>query len=400
MRILLTVYRDPHGVSELSLDAADLPAARLQAEAQGYKIIAAKVSQGFAQAGLSRFSGGHFAVPLFCQELLALLDAGMGLVESIDILARKARQEEARRVLNDLQRLVGEGRSFSHALEGVPAAFPALFIATVKSAERTGDINEALRRYLAYHRQLNAVRDKMLAASVYPVLLVGVGSLVVLFLMTYVVPRFSKVYEDIGRDRLPLLSRWLMEWGQWISEYAVLVGLGFLALSAVLVYGLTRPGLRVWAAQKLWQLPVVGEHMRIYQLAHFTRTVAMLQKGGVPLVTALDMTDDLLRQPALQKGLSAAKAAIREGRAVSDAFGQNGLATEVGTRLLVVGERSGELGEIMERIASFYDEEISRAVEWASRLFEPVLMIFIGLLIGGIVILMYMPIFELAGSLQ
>lgn len=403
MRIHLTVYRDPQGVSELSLDAADVSAARQQVEAQGYKIIAAKVlkvGKGFGLDGMSRFSGTGFAVPLFCQELLALLDAGMGLVESIDILARKAKQDEARHILRELQRLVGEGRSFSRALEGVPEAFPALFIATVKSAERTGDINEALRRYLAYHRQLNAVRDKMLAASVYPVLLVVIGSLVVVFLMTYVVPRFSKVYEDIGRDRLPVLSRWLMQWGQWVSEHALPFGLGFLFLCAALVYGLTRPALRIWAVQRLWQLPVVGEQLRIYQLARFTRTVAMLQKGGVPLVTALDMTDDLLRQPALQKGLAAAKAAIREGRAVSDAFGQNGLATEVGTRLLVVGERSGELGEIMERIASFYDEEISRTVEWASRLFEPVLMVVIGLLIGGIVILMYMPIFELASSLQ
>ena len=330
----------------------------------------------------------------------ALLDAGMGLVESIDILARKAKQDDTRHTLHELRRLVGEGRAFSRALEGVPDAFPALFIATVKSAERTGNINEALRRYLVYHRQLNALRDKMLAASVYPALLVGVGGLVVIFLMTYVVPRFSKVYEDIGRDRLPLLSRLLMQWGQFVSEHAALFGLGFLALLASLVYVLTRPALRVWVARKLWQLPVVGEHLRIYQLARFTRTVAMLQKGGVPLVTALDMTDDLLRQPALQAGLTAAKAAIREGRAVSDSFGQHGLATEVGTRLLVVGERSGELGEVMERIAAFYDEEISRAVDWASRLFEPVLMVFIGLLIGGIVILMYLPIFELASSLQ
>jgi len=403
MRIHLTVYRDPQGVSELSLDAADLPTACQQAETQGYKVIASKVlkaGQGLSLAGLSRFSGARFAVPLFAQELLALLDAGMGLVESIDILARKAKQDDARHILHELQRLVGEGRRFSSALEGIPDAFPALFIATVKSAERTGDINEALRRYLAYHKQINTVRDKMLAASVYPVLLIGIGSLVVLFLMTYVVPRFSKVYEDIGRDRLPMLSRWLMQWGQWLSEHAVPFSLGFLLLCTALVYGLTRPALRVWVAQKLWQLPVVGEQLRIYQLARFTRTVAMLQKGGVPLVTALDMTDDLLRQPALQKGLSAAKTAIREGKAVSDAFSQNGLTTEVGTRLLVVGERSGELGAIMERIASFYDEEIARSVEWASRLFEPLLMVFIGLLIGGIVILMYMPIFELASSLQ
>jgi general secretion pathway protein F len=126
----------------------------------------------------------------------------------------------------------------------------------------------------------------------------------------------------------------------------------------------------------------------------------MLLKGGVPLVTALDMTDSLLPQPALQAGLIKARQMIREGRAVSDAFGVNGLSTEVGTRLLVVGERSGELGEMMERIAVFYDEQISRTVDWASRLFEPVLMVVIGFLIGGIVILMYLPIFELASSLQ
>lgn len=403
MRFELTVYRDPQGVSELSLDAANLTDARQQAEAQGYKIIAAKpfkVGGGLSLAGLSRFSGARFAVPLFCQELLALLDAGMGLVESIDILARKAKQDEARNILRELQRLVGEGRGFSRALEGVTGAFPPLFVATARSAERTGDINEALRRYLAYTRQINVVRDKMFAAAVYPVLLVVIGSLVVVFLMSYVVPRFSKVYEDIGRDHLPLLSRWLMHWGQWVGEHSVRFGLGFLVLCAAFMYGLTRPALRVWVAQKLWQLPVIGGQLRIYQLARFTRIVAMLLKGGVPLVTALDMTDDLLRQPALQNGLAAAKAAIREGRAVSDAFGQHGLATEVGTRLLMVGERSGELGEVMEKTAGFYDEEISRTVEWVSRLFEPLLMIFIGLLIGGIVILMYLPIFELAGSLQ
>jgi general secretion pathway protein F len=152
--------------------------------------------------------------------------------------------------------------------------------------------------------------------------------------------------------------------------------------------------------RKLWQLPAVGEQIRVYQLARFTRTIAMLLKGGIPLVTALDMTDDLLRQPAFKAGLDQAKRAIREGRGVSDTFGTYGLATEVGTRLLVVGERSGELGDVMQRIADFYDEEIARMVEWFSRLFEPVLMILIGGLIGGIVILMYMPIFELASSIQ
>lgn len=398
MRFLIKAFRAADGVSTFELDAADREAAHRQAEARGYRVI-----DVVAPAGRRRFAltaGSRFSVPLFCQELLSLLDAGMGLVEAIAILTRKAKQDNARRHLENLHRLLGEGQAFSRALEGLPGVFPALLVATVKSAERTGNLNEALRRYLAYHRQLNAVRDKMLAASVYPALLVGVGLLVVLFLMGYVVPRFAKVYEDVGRDHLPALSRALMQWGQFAGEHAGAFGLVSVGGLAGLAYALSRPALRAAIVRRLWQLPVLGEQFRIYQLARFTRTVAMLLKGGVPLVAALDMTDSLLPQPALQAGLAAARQAIREGRAVSDAFGTHGLSTEVGTRLLVVGERSGELGEMMERIAVFYDDQISRAVDWATRLFEPLLMALIGFLIGGIVILMYLPIFELASSLQ
>lgn len=399
MRYQLKAYRAPDGVTTLDLDAADLSTARRQAETQGYKVLSAKPASRLSSS-FSVFAGRGFSVPLFCQELLALLDAGLGLVESVAILARKAKHPEAKRILDELHRVMGEGRTFSRALEGTADAFPPLFIATVKASERTGNLPEALRRYLAYHRQLNIVRDKILAASVYPLLLIGVGLLVVLFLLAYVVPRFSKVYEDVGQDHLPTLSRWLMHWGQLVGDHAGLLGLLSLALTAGLIYALTRPELRALMERKLWQLPTVGEQLRIYQLARFTRTIAMLLKGGVPLVTALDMTDALLRQPALKNGLDNAKRAIREGRAVSDTFSAQGLATEVGTRLLVVGERSGELGDVMERIAGFYDEEIARTVDWISRLFEPALMIFIGLLIGGIVILMYLPIFELASSIQ
>lgn len=399
MRVNIKVYRDPGGVTELAMDAVDIPAACRQAETQGYRVISAKAS---AQWPLSAriFQGHSFQVPLFCQELLALLEAGMGLVESIAILANKAKQLEARRILTDLHRLMGEGRTFSRALEAEPGAFPSLFVATMRASERTGNLAEALRRYLAYLRQLNAMKDKIVAASVYPTLLVVVGGLVVVFLMAYVVPRFSRVYEDMGEANLPVMSRLLMHWGQTVGNHAWALVLLFILLLAGSVYAFTRPKLRAALERRLWRLPAIGEQIRVYQLARFTRTVAMLLKGGIPLVSALDMTDELLRQPALKAGLDTAKRLIREGKPVSDTFGAQGLATEVGTRLLVVGERSGELGEVMERIAGFYDDEIARTVEWFSRLFEPALMLFIGLVIGGIVILMYLPIFELASSIQ
>jgi general secretion pathway protein F len=149
----------------------------------------------------------------------------------------------------------------------------------------------------------------------------------------------------------------------------------------------------------LWRLPVIGERMKIYQLARFYRTVGMLLKGGMPLVATLKIGADLLH-PVLRARLAAAGLSISEGHGVSESLDANGLTTPVALRMLAVGEQSGEMGEMMDRIATFHDEEISRWVDWFTRLFEPILMAVIGIVIGGIVILMYMPIFELAGSLK
>lgn len=403
MRFLLTVFRASESVSEREFDGVDLASACRHAEAQGYRVIAAVPAEGSLRFKLGEWfarGGSHFTAPLFCQELLALLDAGLGLVESLALLAPRARREKVRQVLVGLQRELGEGRSFSSALESIPAVFPALLVATIKSAEHTGNINEALRRYLAHHRQLNALRETLRSAAVYPLLLVGVAGAVVVFLLAYVVPRFCRIYEDIGRDHLPLLSRGLMQWGQWVGDSGWAVGVGAILMIVSVGAALSRPGVRARAVRIAWRLPAIGEQLRLYPLARLTRTLAMLLKGGVPLVVALDMCDDLLGQVSLRQGLAAARAAIREGRSLADAFGRYGLATDVGIRLLVVGERSGNLGEIMERIAVFYEDEIGRTVARLTRLFEPVLVLFIGALIGGIVILMYLPIFELAGSLQ
>lgn len=398
MRFDLKAYREQDGVTVLALDAPDLAAARRRAESDGYRVLSARATGRWSLRRLLAAQG--FSAPLFGQELLALLEAGMSLVEAVAILAGKAKHPEARRVLDELHRVLGEGRTFSKALESVTGAFPPLLIATVRASERTGNLPEALRRWLAYHRQLNGLRDRVVAASVYPALLIGVGTLVVVFLLAYVVPRFARVYEDIGQANLPLLSRLLMHWGQAAGDHVFALVAGLCAALAGIVYALMRPQTRAALERRLWQLPTLGEQLRIYQLARFTRTVAMLLKGGVPLVSALDLTGDLLRQPALQSGLDKARASIREGRSVSEAFAAHGLATDVGVRLLVVGERGGELGEAMERIAGFYDDEVARSVDWFSRLFEPALMLMMGVMIGGIVILMYLPVFELASSIQ
>jgi general secretion pathway protein F len=399
MRFDLKVYRDGQGVHILTLDAMNKDAACRQAESQHYTVLSAQPSRKLLALSLW-LTKDRFSAEMFCRQLLTLLDAGLGLVEAIDLLYSKSKLGEAGSTLGELNRRLSEGIAFSKALDNMSDSFPPIFVATVRASERTGDLPEALRRYLDYQHKVNAMRDKVIAASVYPLLLIAIGGLVLVFLLAYVVPRFSKVYEDVGQDKLPALSRLLMLWGQIASDHLSLIIGAMVALASGSVYLFTRPSVRAALEQRLWKIAAIGEYLRVYQLARFTRTVAMLLKGGIPLLTALQMTDDLLRQPALRVGLVRARRAVSEGKNLSDSFAEHGLATDIGVRLLVVGERSGELGATMERLAVFYDEEIARTVEWFSRLFEPMLMLVIGLLIGGIVILMYLPIFELASTVQ
>jgi general secretion pathway protein F len=164
-------------------------------------------------------------------------------------------------------------------------------------------------------------------------------------------------------------------------------------------YAATRPASKQWLMRKLRQLPSVGSRLQVFQLARFYRSLGMLLRGGMPVVSSLQMVSDLL-ETSLRGQLALASARIREGHALSSAMEQYGLTTPVASRMLRVGERTGRMGEMMERIAAFYEEETARWVERFTRLFEPLLMVFIGLVIGGIVVLMYFPIFELAGSIQ
>ncbi|QGZ41350.1 type II secretion system F family protein [Pseudoduganella flava] len=395
MQYRLKVYRPADGLTALSLSAPDDATAVAEAERKGYKVISLRSRRASAWKPARQ----KFSVALFSQELLSLLEAGLGLVEVVSILERKSKNDEVRHVLEAVVRQLNEGVSFSAALEMQPAAFSPLYIATIRTAERTGDLAASLRRFLAYHTQVNQVRQKVVSASVYPAVLGIVGIAVIVFLLGYVVPRFSRIYEDIGGD-LPWTSQLLMKWGRLVDEYGLLLfaGVGFLAV--VLAYFLSKASVRAVVSRWCWALPGIGQKIQLYELARFARTLAMLLSGGVPFSTALIVVRDLLSQPALQQSLANAARLIKEGRTVSDAFGSQGLATEVGVRLLLVGERSGELSTALERIAKMYEDEVSKAVDWFSRLFEPLLMVAIGGVIGLVVVLMYLPIFELANNLQ
>jgi general secretion pathway protein F len=396
MRYEIKALNEGEDVLALSLEAPDEQEAVRQAEAQGYTVLAVK-----ARRGLPAWRSGsapRLQLAQLSQELITLLDAGLTLVEAVETLVERERRRGNNKMLLQVINDLYEGRPLSYALQRFPETFPMLFVATVRASEKTGDMSEALGRYVAYHLQMDTVRKKVVSASIYPLLLLVVGGAVTLFLMAYVVPKFSRIYEDLGGD-LPLLTRLLMDWGNLLETHGAVIFTAFGAALAALLYGATRPEFRRWVSRKIWELPKVGDKMKTYQLARFYRTLGMLLRGGTPILAALQMVSGLL-QPTLRAKLELAGDAIHEGLSISQAMERHGLTTPVSLRMLRVGERTGRMGEMMERIAGFYEDETARWVDWFTKLFEPLLMASMGLIIGLIVILMYFPIFELAGSIQ
>jgi len=212
------------------------------------------------------------------------------------------------------------------------------------------------------------------------------------------VPRFAKVYEDMA-GTLPFFSRLLLGFGGLVADHAWTIGTVFVSVIAFCVWSLSRPATRSWINLRLWKVPALGSRMKVYQLARLYRTAGMLLRAGIPAIKALDMVQGLLAAH-LQPQLAQARGLIEQGRPMSAAFGEAGLATPVAARMMAVGERSGDMAEMLTQIARFHDEEVARFVDAFTRAFEPILMAVLGIAIGLVVVLMYMPIFELAGSIR
>lgn len=395
MQFEIKALRSGEGVCVLSIAALNESDAASVAKSQGYAVLSVKTAGNAIVRLKPRRS---FPLVLFSQELLSLLDAGLSLIEALVALGVKERSPEPKKVIDAIISRLYEGQTFSAALEEFPAVFPPLYIASIRASEKTGGLSEALGRYVAYQTQLDFVKKKIISASIYPVVLMAVGGLVMLFLLAYVVPRFASVYEGT-RTKLPWMSQMLLNWGHLLQNHGMLLLVAAAAALAAAAYSFSRQSVRASLMTGLWRIPTVGERMHIYQLARFYRTLAMLFKGGIPVVSALDMVSGLL-QPALRSKLILASTSIREGQTISQAMEANDLTTPVALSMLRVGERSGNMGEMMERIATFHDEEMARWVDWFTKLFEPLLMATMGIVIGVIVVLMYMPIFDLAGGIQ
>ncbi|WP_317201868.1 type II secretion system F family protein [Janthinobacterium sp.] len=398
MRFEVRAVAPGQGVATLTIEARDGADARRQAEARGLFVSAVRPLRGAAFGAPGRRPAKALPLVLFSQELLALLTAGLGIVEALEALLEKEAGGATRAALEALLGGLREGKRFSAVLAEQADLFPPLYIGIVKAAEGTSDLPRALARFIDYQQRIDLVRAKIVSAAIYPCILLLVGGGVSAFLITYVVPRFAEVYQGAGRN-LPWMSQMLLGWGQFAGAHtAPLLG-GLAALLGLLVWGGRRLLADGGAARLLARLPGIGARARIYELSRLYLTLGMLAEGGITIVQAIGTVQGMVSAP-LQRALQAARAGVEAGLPLSTAFEANGLTTPISLRMLRVGERTGDMGPMLSQSAAFYDGEISRWIERFTRTFEPLLMAAIGLVVGAIVVLLYMPIFDLAGDIS
>lgn len=390
MRFRAKVLNPAMQVDLVEVDAATIEEARRFVESAGVRVLDLRPARsGWSSEPRQK----PFNLGIFNQQLHSLLDAGQTVVDAIDVLGRNDRHGKHRAIYDALLQSLQDGNQLSQAMAGLPSVFPPLYVAMVRASETTGTVRAAIRRFMLYQRQVDEIRGKLAAAATYPAILLSVGFGVIAFLMLYVLPRFSAVYDDAGGANGT--SGFVQMWGSFVRNNTVLAWSGVLLCGAAVLGLVLHPGSRNAAYRRLLAMPWIGERMWILQLGRLYRTLAMLLKSGVSVIGAMRMTQESL-PVTMRDDLAAAAKAVSEGTAMSVVMHECNLSTEVAQRLLVAGESSGNLDDMMERIADFYDQETAIWIDAAGRLIEPILMMVIGLIIGGIVLMLYAPIFDLA----
>lgn len=384
-------------IQEQIVDALDAAAATQAFASAGHTVLATQA--------LREEKKRHRAVDLreFALELRALLLAGLGVVAALEALqaAHGSREDSASsNALRKVLEHVRAGKSFSQALEiategAATELFPPLFRASVRGGEASGRLPESLQRYAEYQLSMAQLKRSLVGAALYPAVVVSFGFAVMLFLLSYVVPRFESAYTA-----LPPGSRtgsgWLMALASWVSGHIVWIVLGLLLLLWWLYRAWQQPQARAQLLRRVSRLGPVARGIRAYCMARLYRTLSMMLAGGYTVPEALRLGAEVLQGTPWHEGLARVQARIEAGKSVAVALQTEQFTNVITERLIAAGEASARLSEMFEHAAGHHERELTWLVERTTRLAEPVLLIFVALLVGVIVVAMYMPILDLA----
>lgn len=335
---------------------------------------------------------------VFNQQFLTLLKAGLPILGSLDLLIKRQKDGYFRTLLQNVRERVKGGELLSEAFSA-QNVFPKIYTTTLMAGEKSGNMDEVLNRYIGFQRLTLAFKKKLLVSLVYPTLLVSVVLCMLVFLVTYVVPQFAKLYSDLNAQ-LPAITLLMLDMGTHAQRYAP-VGLVVLALVAILVWR--------WKAtdrgaeqidRAMLGLPMVGDIMLKHQVATFSRMLSTLLAGGMPLVPCLETAGASMSSRKIVNGVKEAAVRVREGQSLAHSLEEQKMFPELSVEMIEVGESTGALPAMLNSVAEFYEEDVQTALGAAMALIEPVILIIMAVFVGGILISLYLPIFSLSSSIH
>ena len=375
---------------------------RQEFEEKGLYVLAVQRAGRVALGSLkvprrNRISTREFLV--FNQELATLLKAGMPLVQSLDILRQRVANPLLKTVLDDVYGRVRAGSSLSEAFEAHGSLFPGVYTASLLAGEKSGSLEQVIRRYVAYVKVISAVKRKTISALVYPAILLVLSCVVVGIIVLRVVPEFGAFYQQFGRD-LPLSTRIIVSISEFATAYFLLVMFGVAALVGGVIAWLKRPGNRRRFDKWVLSIPQIGAIAQKFGTSQSARTLATLLGGGIPLVNAIEVSARSISNQYLAGELQTAAQQVREGRALAQAMLQSGAFPDVAIKMVEVGESTGALQEMLNSLSEFYDEEIETSLTRFITIVEPALLVIMGIIIAALLLSLYMPLFNLSSMIS
>jgi len=378
--------------------------ARLRFELEEKGLFVLSLQPKGAVAGVSvrlpqqrRIPAREFLV--FNQELATLLKAGMPLVQSLDLLRRRVESDRFRAVLEDVHQKVRSGTALSDAFAAHGELFPSVYVASLLAGERSGSLDTVLRRYVDYARIVATLKRKTVSALVYPAILVSLAIGLVALIVLKVVPAFSDFYASFGAE-LPLVTRIIVRVSDFIRGQLVLIVVTLVVLISLLVAWIRRPSNMARFDHLLLRLPMIGPIAAKFATSQMARTLATLLGGGLPLVNSLEIAAKSIGNHYIARQLDVVNTRVREGESLSAALDARGVFPEVAVKMTEVGESTGALQEMLNTVADFFDEEIATNMERFVTLVEPTLLVCMGIVIAGLLLALYMPLFQLSSVLS
>ncbi|MGH7431197.1 MAG: type II secretion system F family protein [Candidatus Methylomirabilales bacterium] len=328
------------------------------------------------------------------RQLATMIDAGLPLVQCLDILAQQQEKKVFQKALHDIRMAVEGGATFSASLKRHPKIFSTLYTNMVEAGEAGGILDTILNRLAAYIEKAMALKKRIKTAMFYPSTIVAVAVVVVIFLLIYVIPTFEQLFEGFGAT-LPLPTVIVLEASRIVRAYILIMLAGLVAAMVGLRFYYRTPGGKMAIDRLLLRLPVFGSLIRKVAVAKFTRTLGTLVSSGVSILEGLDITARTAGNKVVEEAVLKARTTIAQGKTIAEPLQASGVFPVMVVQMIAVGEQTGALDRMLNKIADFYDEEVDVAVAGLTSLLEPLLVIFLGVIIGGVVIAMYLPIFKL-----